>query len=656
MNSNNHNYYVAVDGCDEWSGKLPQPDNTGKDGPFASLGKAVEVTRSLKNDIGKRIIIREGSYYDVSIELNSEDSGLTIEAMEGETPVLYGGRRITGWKKEIDGEFWYADLPTKFKENWDFRMLVVNGRLCKRSRLPEVGAFHHLTKFNVEWTSTLGGGWERKPTEEELSNVQYMEGDLGQWLDINNAELTIYHKWDESLVGIASHDVENNTLKLSNLCGHPPGSFRCSKYAVWNIREGMKQQGQWYLDRTLGRVVYWPMSGEIMERVEVIVPTVYHILNFVEKVKNITVKGLTFAITNTPLIAAEFAAARMPGALQSLEGMENCNFIGLTIKNTGGHGVKLLGCYSAVTIENCEISYTGAGGILFKNNMNEVEKKEGIKIMVSCMPSESIEDQPDCSIINNHIHHVGMISTSAIALSAFCCNIIHNEVSDTPYSGICYGPYNGIRYGGRYARIEYNIVSRAMQVLNDGAAIYATFADDGIIRGNITRDIQQSDESGSVKHAIYLDECSQGWLVEGNMVINCSHPTLNHMACCNTIRNNVFVCDSSLKMSLIKCKEYKVEKNIIYAKGKIIFNGNPDAITDCGNNLLYSLTDEYEENHVNDKYETYNIEPLKFRDGTIKADPLFVDEANGNYTLKAESPAFKLGIERIDVSKAGKLK
>lgn len=655
MNSNEHIYYVAVDGCDEWSGKLPQPDNTGKDGPFASLRKAVDVTRSLKTDMDKRIIIREGSYYDVSIEMNHEDSGLTIEAMEGETPVLYGGRRITGWKKEDSSDFWYADLPTKSNENWDFRMLVVNGRLCNRSRLPEVGVFHHLTEFNVEWISTVGGGWARKPTEEELSTVQYAKGDLGLWLDINNAELTIYHQWDESLVGIASHDIENNTLKLSNLCGHPPGAFKCSKYAVWNIREGMKQQGQWYLDRTLGRVVYWPMTGEDMEKVEVIVPTVYEILNFIEKVKNVTIKGLTFAITNTPLIAAEFAAVRMHGTVQSLDGLENCSFTGLKIKNTGGHGLKLLGSCKAVTIEDCEISYTGAGGILFQNNMIEVEKT-GVQTMVSCMPSESIEAQPDCNIINNHIHHVGVISTSAIAISAFCCNIIHNEVSDTPYSGISYGPFNGKKHGGKHVLIEHNIVSRAMQVLNDGAAIYATFADNGIIRGNIARDIQQSDESGSVKNTIYLDELSEGWLIEGNMVLNCDHPTLNHIASNNIIRNNIFVSDSFLKMNIIRCKEYTVEKNIIYAKGKIIFYGNPDAINDFSNNILYSLTDEYEENHVNDKYLTYNIEPLKFKDGTIKADPLFVDAVNGNYTLKAESPAFKLGIERIDVSKAGRLK
>lgn len=646
MGNNEQVYYVAVNGCDDWSGNLSEP--------FASLKKAIQVTRSLKNSTSKKIVIREGSYYDVSIELTSEDSGLTIEAMEGETPVLYGGRRITGWKKEKASDFWYAELPTEFK-NWDFRMLVVNGKLCKRSRLPEVGVFNHLTEFDVEWISTVGGGWARKPTEEELSTITYKKEDLGQWLDINNAELTVYHQWDESLVGIAAHDIESNKLKLSNLCGHPPGAFKCSKYAVWNIREGLTQQGQWYLDRTLGRVVYWPITGEDMETAEVIAPTAYEIINFVEKVQDVTIKDLSLAITNTPLIAPEFAAVRMPGTLQVLDGMENCSFIGLNIKNTGGHGIKVLGSCNGVTIRDCEISYTGAGGILFQNNMKEVAK-EGVQTMISCRASESMDEPTDCSIINNYIHHIGIISTSAIAISAFCCDIIHNEITDTPYSGISYGPFNGKKNGGSNARIEHNVVLRAMQVLNDGAAIYATFADNGIIRGNIAKDIHQSDESGSVRNTIYLDELSEGWIIEGNAVVNCDHPTLNHIAENNIIRNNLFISDSFLKMNIIRCKNYRVEKNILYAKGKIIFYGNPDAISNFGNNLLYSLCDEYEENHVNDKYQTYNIEPLKLIDGTIKADPLFVDPANSDFRLKEESPAFKLGIELIDVSKAGRLK
>lgn len=648
-------FYVAPDGNDSWTGRLPQIDNNRGDGPFATVKKAVEAAREHGNIASGRIIIRGGSYYDVSVELRNIDTGLTIEAMEGETPVLYGGRKITGWKKEGNGDFWYAELPKTAKGEWDFRLLVVNGRLAKRSRLPEKETFQHLSVFDVEWTSTTGGGWARKPTVAELTTLKYREGDLGPWLDIKSAELTVYHKWDESLVRIASHDPGNRILEFSNPCGHPPGSFKYYKYVVWNTREGMKQPGQWYLDRTAGRLVYWPEPGENMEQAEVIAPTGEMILHFIEKVRNVTVKGLSLAVTNTPLITPEFGALRMPGAIQAQEGMENCRFTGLTIKNTGGHGIKLMGCCNSTVIEDCEISHTGAGGILFQNNMKEVEKN-GVGCLISCTTSELVEDQPSCEILNNHVHHIGVVYTSAIAITAFNCNIIHNEVSNTPYSGICYGGLAGIRLIGKNPRIQNNIVSRVMQILNDGAAIYVTFTNDGFIRGNIVKDIQQSGESDSIRNAIYLDEHSEGWVVEGNLVINCTHPTLNHMARTNTIRNNVFISDSFLKMNIIRCKEYRVARNVLFSKGKLIFAGNPDAIDDFGGNLLYSLAGEYEEFHIDEKYRHYDTVPLRFRDGTIKADPLFVDVDHGNYDLRPESPAFGLGIGRIDVSKAGRRK
>jgi len=40
-------------------------------------------------------------------------------------------------------------------------------------------------------------------------------------------------------------------------------------------------------------------------------------------------------------------------------------------------------------------------------------------------------------------------------------------------------------------------------------------------------------------------------------------------------------------------------------------------------------------------------------DGTIFADPMFVDWENGNFNFKPDSPAPKLGIKPIDVSTAG---
>ena len=42
------------------------------------------------------------------------------------------------------------------------------------------------------------------------------------------------------------------------------------------------------------------------------------------------------------------------------------------------------------------------------------------------------------------------------------------------------------------------------------------------------------------------------------------------------------------------------------------------------------------------------------QDGNSRfADPLFVDPKNGNFSLKPESPALKLGFQPIDISRVG---
>lgn len=41
-------YYVAADGDDNWSGKLAKPNNQKTDGPFASIERARDAIRSLK--------------------------------------------------------------------------------------------------------------------------------------------------------------------------------------------------------------------------------------------------------------------------------------------------------------------------------------------------------------------------------------------------------------------------------------------------------------------------------------------------------------------------------------------------------------------------------------------------------------------------------
>ncbi len=207
--------YVSPNGSDNNSGT--------KNKPFKTIMKACEAARNVISEKPKKIILGGGSYYEAHIVLGPEDSGLTIEAAPGEIPVLYGGRPVTNWEK--DGDFYAAKLEGVKEGKWDFRALIVDDEMRFRARLPETGAFTHLSEFNVRWMSTTGDGWQRKPTEKELTTMKYKKGDLGTWLDINNAELTIFHAWDESVVGLKNIDDNTQTVTFSIPSGHPPGAF-----------------------------------------------------------------------------------------------------------------------------------------------------------------------------------------------------------------------------------------------------------------------------------------------------------------------------------------------------------------------------------------------------------------------------------------------
>ncbi len=611
-------FFVAGNGNDSWSGRLPQPDESRTDGPFATLGAACRQAR--KQGVGgpRKIVIRAGWYFlDQTLTLDDGDSGLTIESAPGAKVYLCGGKKVTGWEK--DGQTFYsAGLPGVKNREWDFRALAVNGRFCPRARLPEQGFFTHLSKFDVPWMSTTGGGWKRKPTHEELTTLKYRAENLGPWLDVNNAEVNIYHVWDESLVGLAGNDTESRTLTFTKPSGHPPGAFGVNKYVVWNVREGMTQPGQWYLDRSAGKLVYWPLPGEDMDSAEVIAPVLESIIRIQgtreKPAADITIRGLTLTATTTPLETGGFGAGKFDGAV-SITLARKCRLIGLETVNVGGQGIKASG--DGLLIENCHVHHAGACGI-------------------RCSGTQAI-------VTDNHIHDVGLTYPSAIALQGGGkdCLISHNEIHDCTYTAI--------NCGGERNRIERNLIYRAMLELHDGGGIYCFAGKDLVLRGNFIRDIV--DTGGYGASAYYLDERSEGCLVEDNLSVGVVRPSHNHMAHHNTIRNNVFVNGKDIRITFPRSSDYVFEKNVICTKANIVFE-NSDGMTTFRDNVLFSAEGAVQCQKLKEysKTESYT---LQSDDKNLLADPLLVEFEKGVVRFAADSVASKLGIKPIDVSDAG---
>lgn len=598
--------YVSPDGRDNWSGRLKQPNSRKTDGPLATLSAARDAARKLPSGEARRIVVAGGKYFLAeTLVLDARDSGLSIEAAPDETPLLYGGRRITGWQK--DGpDFWSARLPVIDGKPWHFRLLAVNDRVARPARLPASGYFLHQTKFGVRWMGSNGGGWERKPTPEELTTMRYAAGDLGEWLDIRNAEVTVYHMWDESLVTLRALDAGTRTLAFTAPAGHPPGAFGVQKYVVWNTREGMHAPGQWYLDRSAGKVVYWPSPGEDMRAAEVVAPAVESIIRLAgtreAPVREITLRGLALSVTDTPAVAGGFGAGRYDGALAA-SFAENCRLERLAVYNTGGQGIKALNT-SDLAVVDSEVRDTGACGILLRGAR--------------------------ARIANNHIYRVGLSYPSAIGV--YCggqdLDVSHNEVHDTPYTAI--------NCGGTGHQINANLIYRAMTELHDGAAIYFINGRNITLRGNLVKDIPDTGGYGSSSY--YIDEWSEGCVVEENVSIGVARPSHNHWAKKNTIRNNIFIHDGEMRLTFPRSAGFRFENNVLYTRGRIAIT-NGEAIGEASGNLFFSGSKLVEGAPA----------------GTLIADPLLEIEG-ARYGFASGSPAGKLGIKPLDVSTAGREK
>jgi len=106
--------YVSTDGDDAWSGKLAEPNEDKTDGPFATLIRARDEIRSLKQRDGLwggASVIARGGVYTLGhpFELSAKDSGtaeapMVYAAAAGEQVRLVGGNVVTGFGPVTDKE------------------------------------------------------------------------------------------------------------------------------------------------------------------------------------------------------------------------------------------------------------------------------------------------------------------------------------------------------------------------------------------------------------------------------------------------------------------------------------------------------------------------------------------------------------------------
>jgi len=564
------------------------------------------------------VVLRGGTYFlPETLVFKAEDSDVTWTAAPNEKVVVSGGRRLTGWK--VEGGLWTVKTDLRFNQ------LFIDGKRRTRARTPNEGEF-----FRVDGEITL----------DKPAKLKYREGDLRpEWAERGDVEVIALQKWAEIRMPIRGIDAAARTATLSGDC------FKWiieknARYWIENAPEALDAPGEWFLDRKSGLLTYKPLPGEDPAKVEAIVPVLNQLVR-IEGASKLHFKGLTFSHADWSIGPKGFsdsqAAIEFPGAVWA-QGAVSCSLENCVVSHVGGYGIDFgRGCKDN-RIVRCEGVDIGAGGI---------------RIGETSLRKEEADKTAGNAVTDCHLHDLGVCFPAGVAIwvgHSSKNTFAHNHIHDTYYSGFSIGWSWGYGPSGAQENvIEYNYVHHiGRSMLADMGGIYTLGTCTGtVIRNNVFHDIWSSTYGG---WAIYFDEGSTGVVAENNVAYRCkSNGFHQHYGKNNTLRNNIFALSQEAQIARTRKEDHftlAFERNIVYWKEGKLLSGNWD-----GDQFRWEKNLFWNPAGTKGLPEAWKEKGLDKE--SVIADPLFVDPDKGDFTLKPDSPALKLGFQPIDVSKVG---
>jgi len=514
------------------------------------------------------------------------------------------GRRITGWKRTGEN-LWGARIAA----NWDFRELWVNGQRGIRARSPLLKVAGLIA--------------------EHRDRFKFHPGEFQHWKHLADVEVVAFHKWVDVRLPVASVDTTNCVVSFTRSFRRTPeDNGQPVRYYIENAFEFLDAPGEFYLDRQTATLYYQPRPGEDLSKAEVIAPVLTQLLE-VKDAKKLQCRGLTFSHCEWNLPANEAgdwqAAIAVPAAIRA-ENIQQCRFDNCTVTHVGTYGIHLdHGCRDN-RISRCEFSDLGGGGI-----------KIG---------TTKIDDQPASGneVAYCRIHDGGKVFHQAIGVwigQSYANRLTHNSIHDFYYSGISIGWTWGYGASMAYSNVvEFNEIHHIGKLsngdeplLSDMGGIYTLGKQPGtVIRNNLWHDIAAVRYGG---WAIYFDEGSSGIVAENNLVYRTTHGGFHqHYGENNIVRNNIFAFgrDQQLQRSRVEDHlSFTFERNIVYWDAGKLYAGDWNKKVRVASNLYWRTDGKFTNSQL------------------VVANPLFVAPEKGDFRLRWNSPAGRIGFKPFEL-------
>ncbi|HUT92677.1 MAG TPA: right-handed parallel beta-helix repeat-containing protein [Thermoguttaceae bacterium] len=517
--------YVALDGRDDAPGTAERP--------FATVARARNAVREktaagLAGDL--TVLIRGGTYFlDEPLVFTPDDSGterhaVSYAAWGDGTPILSGGRRITGWAQG-DADLWQVTLPEVKRGKWNFRDLFVDGARAVRARTPNRSAEEYCFRLvDAEITKDL-----------KTHTLTVGPGVLQPWSHLDDVEVIVLKNWATLHKRVESVDPATGKVVLRGPHVDYFGGNRPRKGGgcfFENAPEMLDEPGEWYLDRQTGVLRYWPLEGQDVTRCDVSAPVLGHVLEIAgtpdRPVRNLHFRGLAVMHNHLPLppeghhgrqAAFRYGADGITGGLPCVVRWTHatgCSFTAGRIAHTGGSGIDLGEGCRANRIEGNAVFDLAGNGI----NVGGPDDEK-------LVPKEN-------RIANNYVHRSGEVYYGACAIWAGFAQrttIEHNLVCDHPYTGISIGwQWNDSPTVAREYLVRYNHVYDVMKQVCDGGAIYSLGYQPGtVLLRNHLHDVHRSRYAiAAPNNGIFLDQGSKAYLIEENAIYRTAGRPVRH--------------------------------------------------------------------------------------------------------------------------------
>lgn len=576
------NIYVATNGNDRYSGRLPTVNAGHTDGPLATLTAARNAIRKLKNghELNQpvTVIIAEGTYFiNEPLLLGPEDSG-TAQApvtyyAAGKGAVFIGGFAVTNFKEK--NGLWVADVSGKMPAN-GFEQLYINGEYATRAKTPNQG---YYSPRLVQQTM-LDRGQDRT-TSTALQKI-FLRPKQAAWLnDITEAErsrvmFNFYHQWDNTQRHLQSSSPQDTsfTIQGEEMKRWNPIN-KGTRFTVENFKAALDTAGEWYLEPS-GRLYYKPKAGESIGQSTVYAPLVKQWLVIKgtdnnARVSNIKFENIAFRVSGYELPpngqGPVQAAAPVEAAIM-VDFTSNISFVKCQMANTGTNAVWFReGCRNGL-VEQCYLHSLGAGGI---------------KIGTVNIPEDSAALTQRIVVNNTIIQSGGYVFPNAVALAIFNAannQVTHNDISNFIYTGISVGWVWGYKPSAATGNlIAFNHIHHlGGNQLGDMGGIYTLGPSAGTqVKNNV---IDHITANGYGSWGLYADEGSSDILFENNLVYRTKSAGFHlHYGRNNVIRNNIFALGKAAQLQLGKAEanlSFTFTHNIIYYNKGELFQGSND--------------------------------------------------------------------------------